>query len=123
MKKRNKILSAILASAVMCSSIPFFMTNANAAYFTDGSEWERTNSDYGKIHAKVTNTDYKFMQTEDNQEFTFNQHLSLEKAAGEAFARFNSLTLYTGGTNTDASLKVEEYPEKITTNYSFILDS
>ena len=116
MKKRNKILSAILASAVMCSSIPFFMTNANAAYFTDGSEWERTNSDYGKIHAKVTNTDYKFMQTEDNQEFTFNQHLSLEKAAGEAFARFNSLTLYTDGTNTDASLKVEEYPEKITTN-------
>lgn len=116
MKKRNKILSAILASAVMCSSIPFFMTNANAAYFTDGSEWERTNSDYGKIHAKVTNTDYKFMQTEDNQEFTFNQHLSLEKDVGEAFARFNSLTLYTGGTNTDASLKVEEYPEKITTN-------
>lgn len=116
MKKRNKILSAILASAVMCSSIPFFMTNADAAYFTDGSEWERTNSDYGKIHAKVTNTDYKFMQTEDNQEFTFNQHLSLEKAAGEAFARFNSLTLYTGGTNTDASLKVEEYPEEITTN-------
>lgn len=116
MKKRNKILSAILASAVMCSSIPFFMTNADAAYFTDGSEWERTNSDYGKIHAKVTNTDYKFMQTEDNQEFTFNQHLSLEKAAGEAYARFNSLTLYTGGTNTDASLKVEEYPEEITTN-------
>ncbi len=116
MKKRNKIFSAILASAVMCSSIPFFMTTGNAAYFTDGSEWERTNSDYGKIHAKVTNTDYKFMQTEDNQELTFNQHLSLEKAAGEAFARFNSLTLYTGGTNTDASLKVEEYPEKITTN-------
>ncbi|MBQ4103974.1 MAG: hypothetical protein IJC90_05880 [Clostridia bacterium] len=116
MKKRNKILSAILASAVMCSSIPFFMTTGNAAYFTDGSEWERTNSDYGKIHAKVTNTDYKFMQTEDNQEFTFNQHLSLEKAAGEAYARFNSLTLYTGGTNTDASLKVEEYPEEITTN-------
>jgi len=100
----------------MCSSIPFFMTTGNAAYFTDGSEWERTNSDYGKIDAKVTNTDYKFMQTEDNQEFTFNQHLSLEKAAGEAYARFNSLTLYTGGTNTDASLKVEEYPEKITTN-------
>lgn len=116
MKKRNKILSAILASAVMCSSIPFFMTTGNAAYFTDGSEWERTNSDYGKIDAKVTNTDYKFMQTEDNQEFTFNQHLSLEKAAGEAYAHFNSLTLYTGGTNTDASLKVEEYPEKITTN-------
>jgi diguanylate cyclase (GGDEF)-like protein len=92
------------------------MTNADAAYFTDGTKWERTNSDYGKIKATVTNTDYKFMQTEDNQKFTFNQHLSLEKAAGEAYAHFNSLTLYTGGTNTDSSLKVEEYPEKITTN-------
>ncbi len=116
MKKRNKILSVVLASFVLFGSIPFFMTNADAAYFTDGTKWERTNSDYGKIKATVTNTDYKFMQTEDNQKFTFNQHLSLEKAAGEAYARFNSLTLYTGGANTDSSLKVEEYPEKITTN-------
>lgn len=116
MKKRNKILSVVLASFVMFGSIPFFMTNADAAYFTDGTKWERTNSDYGKIKATVTNTDYKFMQTEDNQKFTFNQHLSLEKAAGEAYAHFNSLTLHTGGTNTDSSLKVEEYPEKITTN-------
>ena len=116
MKKRNKILSVVLASFVLFGSIPFFMTNADAAYFTDGTKWERTNSDYGKIKATVTNTDYKFMQTEDNQKFTFNQHLSLEKAAGEAYAHFNSLTLHTGGTNTDSSLKVEEYPEKITTN-------
>ena len=116
MKKRNKILSVVLASFVLFGSIPFFMTNADAAYFTDGTKWERTNSDYGKIKATVTNTDYKFMQTEDNQKITFNQHLSLEKAAGEAYAHFNSLTLYTGGTNTDSSLKVEEYPEKITTN-------
>ena len=116
MKKRNKILSVVLASFVLFGSIPFFMTNADAAYFTDGTKWERTNSNYGKIKATVTNTDYKFMQTEDNQKFTFNQHLSLEKAAGEAYAHFNSLTLYTGGTNTDSSLKVEEYPEKITTN-------
>lgn len=116
MKKQNKILSVVLASFVLFGSIPFFMTNADAAYFTDGTKWERTNSDYGKIKATVTNTDYKFMQTEDNQKFTFNQHLSLEKAAGEAYAHFNSLTLHTGGTNTDSSLKVEEYPEKITTN-------
>jgi hypothetical protein len=116
MKKRNKILSVVLASFVLFGSIPFFMTNADAAYFTDGTKWERTNSDYGKIKATLTNTDYKFMQTEDNQKFTFNQHLSLEKAAGEAYAHFNSLTLHTGGTNTDSSLKVEEYPEKITTN-------
>ncbi len=116
MKKRNKILSVVLASFVLFSSIPFFMTNAEAAYFTDGTKWARTRDDYGKIKATVTNTDYKFMQTEDNQEFTFNQHLSLEKAAGEAYARFNSLTLYTGGTNTDVSLRIEEYPEKITAN-------
>ena len=116
MKKRNKILSAILASAIMCSSIPFFMTNANAAYFSDGSKWVRTGSDYGKIKATLSNIDFKFMQTEDDQEFTFNQHLSLEKDAGEAYAHFNSITLYKGGTNTDSSLKVEEYPEKITAN-------
>ena len=41
MKKRNKILSVVLASFVMFGSIPFFMTNADAAYFTDGTKWER----------------------------------------------------------------------------------
>ncbi len=113
----KRFLSVLLAVVVVLGSIPFvFQGTANAAYFSDGTKWVRTGSDYGKIKATLSNIDFKFMQTEDNQEFTFNQHLSLEKDAGEAYAHFNSLTLYAGGTNTDSSLKVEEYPENITTN-------
>ena len=113
----KKFLSVLLAVVVVLGSIPFvFQGAANAAYFSDGSKWVRTGSDYGKIKATLSNIDFKFMQTEDDQEFTFNQHLSLEKDAGEAYAHFNSITLYKGGTNTDSSLKVEEYPEKITAN-------
>lgn len=112
----KRILSILLVCFIVFSSILLLYTDADAAYFTDGSSWVRTGSSYGKIKASITNIDFKFMQTEDNQEFTFNQHLSLEKDAGEAYAHFNSITLYTGGTNTDSSLKVEEYPEKITTN-------
>lgn len=113
----KRFLSVLLAVVVVLGSIPFvFQGTANAAYFSDGSKWVRTGSDYGKIKATLSNIDFKFMQTEDNQEFTFNQHLSLEKDAGEAYAHFNSITLYKGGTNTDSSLKVEEYPEKITVN-------
>ena len=113
----KRFLSVLLAVVVVLGSIPFvFQGTANAAYFSDGSKWVRTGSDYGKIKATLSNIDFKFMQTEDDQEFTFNQHLSLEKDAGEAYAHFNSITLYKGGTNTDSSLKVEEYPEKITAN-------
>lgn len=113
----KRFLSVLLAVVVVLGSIPFvFQGTANAAYFSDGSKWVRTGSNYGKIKATFSNIDFKFIQTEDNQEFTFNQHLSLEKDAGEAYAHFNSITLYKGGTNTDSSLKVEEYPEKITVN-------
>ena len=113
----KRFLSVLLAVVVVFGSIPLiFQGTANAAYFSDGTKWVRTGSDYGKIKATISNIDFKFMQIEDDQEFAFNQHLSLEKDAGEAYAHFNSLTLYAGGTNTDSSLKVEEYPEKITTN-------
>lgn len=115
-KNAKKVLSILLASIVMSGSISLFCTSTNAAYFSDGSEWKRNTDDYGKIDVTLTNTDYQFMQTEDNQEFAFNQHLSLQKGAGEAYAYFNSMTLYEGLTNTDSSLKIEEYPKQITSN-------
>lgn len=102
---RKKTLSIVLALAMLLSmAVPAF-----AGYVRTGSSAKDPDYGVGMLNIDFGETEFQFMQTQDNQQFSLSQNLSFQKAKIGAYAMGKSWLLYEGlhYNNTDTT---EEYP-------------
>lgn len=126
MKKRNKILSILLAVIVVFASVPTVfaeyvdytqktVTDSNGTtyyYFTDGSQYIRDgNSNNEYLNVWADNAFY-FMLTEPTQKFFFQQSLRLQnewRLSGSSIC-FNDIVYYTGQ-DLVGTMRIEGIPD------------
>ncbi len=111
MKKTNKALSVLLAALMLFTCIPYTVTASGevTSPVDAQNEWTRDSNSLGRINSYVKNTDYYFVQTEENQQFEFTPRFFIQKTSGLRYVYVRSFDLYSGASN-EGEGRINEYP-------------